>query len=274
MSEREGIDPDTGIPWIIDDTGEKRYLACFNSPETIDDKYAAGVEELPDSEIKEVDYSFADPRILNQKRTSGCVGWSAAKLLRLMLALRGAMPVPNISPAFIYALINGGRDAGANLYQSFKVLVEIGAALEEVVPDNQIFRRMIAESAFEQAKRFKLSKGTRVQTFRQIISQLTIGNLCSGGIMVDQNFMNFANDNGVIRRGGRRVGGHAITFVGTKKFNGKWKVKFVNSWAESYGLRGYGYLGEEWFDGERDHWAGEVTSIDPQDPNMPPVPHE
>lgn len=274
MSEREGIDPDTNIPWIIDSTGEKRYLACFNSPDDIDDKFKAGVEELPDSEIKEVDYSFADIRILNQKRTSGCVGWSAAKLMRLLLSLVGANPVPNISPAFIYAMINGGRDGGANMYQSLKALLDIGAALEELVPDNQIFKRMISEAAYEQAKRFRLSKATRIQTFRQILSELTFGNLCSGGITVDSNFMNFVNDNGVIRRGGRKVGGHAITFIGTKRFNGIWKVKFVNSWAESYGLRGYGYLGQEWFDGERDHWSAQVPSLDPQDPNMPPVPHE
>lgn len=271
MSERDGIE--NGIPFIIDSTGEKRFLACFNSPDVIDESFMAGAEELPDSEIKECDYSFADIRILNQKRTSGCVGWSAAKLMRLALGLRGALPIPNISPAFIYAMINGGRDAGANMYQSLKALIDIGAALEELVPDNQIFKRMISDAAYEQAKRFKASKGTRLQTYRQILSQLTLGNLCSGGITVDSNFMNFANDSGVIRRGGRKVGGHAITFIGVKKFNGKFKLKFVNSWAESYGIDGYGYIGEEWFDGERDHWALEVPVLDPIDPNMPPVPH-
>lgn len=274
LHEDQGVG-DNDIPWILVN-GEKRYLACLPKPEDTSLFCAFGDKNplVPESEWRDVDYSWADKdNWEDQRNCSGCVGWSAVQLFRIAWALANpGLPIPKFSPAFVYGLINGGRDAGAMVYDSIKAMTEYGVSLKDHVPDGMIFRRNFPQAAFETAKRFRVSDGYLCRSLEEIDSALQLGFVVSIGVRINNSLHNLDSEGIAAKRGRGSIGGHAMSLVGYKKHPRRGRIRLMkNSWGRGWGMNGYAWLDDSWFDGENDFWAVQAVTIDPKEPNVPPV---
>ncbi|HEX7895917.1 MAG TPA: hypothetical protein VF447_17085 [Terriglobales bacterium] len=106
---------------------EWRVLGCL--PETTESKRQfpnfaeafQGITTLDPSQWQEIDFSWHKLPILNQGSTSACVGFSSTSAME-MCWVQSGRPLVEFNPFFLYALINGGRDAGAMISDSLRAL--------------------------------------------------------------------------------------------------------------------------------------------------------
>lgn len=251
--------------------GEKFFLACkeppiegFASPFM---DWTDTEEVIPRSKWAEVDYSHLDDRVLNQGRTNGCVGWSAATAGRLATAMYYGKPA-DLSPSFIYAQINDGVDRGSYLYRSLEALKTIGACLESQNPNDRIFKKQVDAACYETAKLYRIS-GRRCRNFDQLASAIQRGFIVSFGIPIG-NGLGYLDSEGISRIT-PPIGGHAMTGVGLKKTSKGWCIKQKNSWGKAFGMNGYSYLTEGFFEGSDDGWSLQYMTTDFAGPGIPPV---
>lgn len=208
--------------------------------------------------------------INNQKRTSGCVGWSSAQAFMRCRALAG-MTFQKLSGAFIYAGINGNRDSGANIGDALTRLMRDGTCLESEADVNEIFMSRIPASAKQTAMRFKVEEGYRVDSFDEALSALQLGFILVYPCMVGSNFYNLDNEDIVgTDRGG---GNHSIHADGCYlSKGGVWCLDAANSWSVDFGNQGRMRTTEKQFNMlDMDAYAIRVPSVDPQDPKQPPA---
>jgi Intein splicing domain len=200
-----------------------------------------------------------------------CVGHGAASGLMLARAFAG-MTFQHLSPCFIYAQINGGRDAGANISDSMEVLRKTGVSLETEVPEGVIYKNRIPPTAYETAKRFKAFDCYSVSTWEEIGTALQLGYVVVDSIRVGSGFNNLDSEGVPPVSPGMgnhcTMGGEAMK----RMKNGQWKWLKRNSWA-LWGLRGK-YWGvrahierQSYFDA----FAIKAAASDPLDPTNPPI---
>jgi hypothetical protein len=276
---------DTGVPAFEDSTGEVRMLAKLKPDQEVrkmmsqaHDLFGAPV---PRSQWKPIDRrnDLGSQFIVNQRNTSGCVGFSAVEAMMRQRFLRGYGFV-FLSGAYVYSWINGGRDSGAMITDALKALVDHGAPLESTVPWNYIFRNQSKVGDVE-AQRFRLRRGIAItQTdqataFDWIVTALLKGFIPQFAIEVGNNFDNF-DANGVAGFSAG-YGNHSVHADGLVEINGKWYLDMPNSWGTSWGNQGRCLLSEKHIqtvvsNGGQDAFIHEDEIQDPQDPNNPTVP--
>lgn len=259
----------------IDQGGERRYLACLKDSAVAAMRCATySLQDVPPSDYRELSLlPRAMVRILNQKSTSACVGHMEAGAFETAWKLKNAAPHP-FSAFFVYAQINGGRDAGAMIADALEAGMKIGHATEAEVPaDGSVkFTRQIPSGVYEVGKRFKIAKGERLRTSREIYSSLQLGFVVCLGIDCGRAFDTDAEGYIYPQRGGG--GGHGVYLMGMKQRNGDWYGEMPNSWGSSFGIGGVGYLHPSYFDGNADAYRIEVAGEDPQETELPPIAKE
>lgn len=256
----------TGAP-ALKFGGEWRVLnGCFKETEETKAQFPSfeetfrGVTPLDPSQWQEIDLSRGLP-ILNQGSTNACVGFSATSAMQLAWVQSGRSLI-DFQPFFVYALINGGRDAGAYISNALKVLMQHGVCEKSVLPSNRVlYTNGLTKAAYDNAAKYKLIKAFRCDNFNQICSAITMGFPVVYGIDVGGNFDNLDSE-GVAPLPNYVRGGHALCGVGLKKSSRYgWIVKTQNSW-NGWGINnsGFCYLQKGALDRNPDAFALQVVS--------------
>lgn len=148
---------------------------------------------------------------------------------------------------FLYALINGGRDAGSMISDALTALQQYGICLKGDMPLQLAFQNQIPQGAYNSASSHKLIRAYHCGTFEEICSAISLGFCCPLGIYVGDNFAQLDSE-GVAPLPNGGGGGHAICGLGLKKSaRYGWLIKIQNSWSSNFGLSGYCYLRKEHF---------------------------
>jgi len=223
------------------------------------------------------DHSLANhtPAIYDQNPQSSCVGHGAATGFGTAWSLAGFKP-QRFSPCFVYGLINGGRDNGANVIDSLTVLRDYGICLESTVGPREIWQQRWPANAKVEAKRFKGIAFKRVENYDGIVDAILGNKPVVLGVFIGNNF-NPAADGRLPRWDRRRTGGHCMAVCEVKLFPGEseHRIGLPNSWGTWFGKAGWCYAGRSYVDEQLDFfeaYAIEVVENDANNPNTLPEP--
>lgn len=227
------------------------------------------------------DLSELMPPVGNQGRQGSCVAWSIAYALKSYQEYverkdkikwkyktsDSTVDYDHVfSPAFIYNQINGGRDDGSSPYEALRLVVAKGVAPWNAMPYKEAdYKTQPSDDAFKAASKFKGKEilSLKVSELNDFKNQLSMGRPVVTGIMVYENFYQMKGKEIYKSAGGKALGGHAITIVGYDDSMGAFK--FINSWSEYWGDKGFGYIDYKWF--QRMGMGGFVL-VDEIDPNI------
>jgi hypothetical protein len=230
----------------INQNGVWRVLGCLpETQESVSDFPKFGSQNfaaaLDPSQFQEIDLDWYNIPRLDQGQTSSCVGHGGCTGMEYCWVQSGR-PLNQFNPYFLYGLINGGRDAGAMISDALRALMGNGICQKDQLPAGVMFKNRFPATAFENAKRFKLIKAYKCDTFEEICSAITLGFVVPLGIMVGNNFPNVDNL-GVAPLPNGGGGGHCILGMGLKKSaRYGWLIKIHNSWGRSFGINGCCYI--------------------------------
>jgi hypothetical protein len=268
--------PDT-LPVLVDPQGTPRVLAALPPyPWQPIPRLMETRAPLPRSGWREIDLAAAyQPPILDQGRTNSCVGHASCTVAEVAWAQKGE-PLPRFSPTFVYSQINGGRDQGAVISDAATELTTKGICLEAEYPEGVLFARQVPPGAYQTALRYRLERFHHTPSFDEIGTALSLGWPVVGGFLLGNNFMQPGAD-GLTPVPDRVVGGHALALLGLANRGGRWLIRFQNSWSASWGLRGFGWMTEEFvqytvevtmrqWGAPLDAFAAEHMYDDPQNP--------
>ncbi len=230
------------IPWIIDMHGTRRKLAKLPVREDHRKMRAAmtsfkahlaanGLPLIPQTEWREVDNSqtMGKQFIRNQFTSSGCTGFSAAQAFMRLLFSRG-YDYQDLSGAFIYALINGGQDAGSVITDSMAALEQHGVCLRSEFDYPKIYPNQITPAAKQSALTRRLKLGLTIGGWDEVCTAIQMGYYPQFAIEVAGNFERF-DANGVAGFTPANYGNHSVHADGMKKLpNGEWVIHMPNTW--------------------------------------------
>lgn len=264
-------DPDTGLSFV-EAGGEKRLLACLPRKEDSGlPRFAAApsVRVIPRSEWKDKELTHFFDGIDDQNGHGACAGFAAEVGAHVSKNLHGGIR-RKFSPWFNYAMVNGGQDQGAIVSDLMKSMRDIGLALDETVPDKAWHKRMIPKEAYEDAKRFRLHQAYELSTFDEVVSAVLQNFPVVFGVMIGNRFS--PDGEGVVPNwDGANVGGHAMPAIGVKFVRNQCRLVVPNSWSERWGLRGFCYMNESYFRGQRwglDAFAVQTMASDPEEASV------
>lgn len=261
--------PDGGVLPHFNDRGTWRALGLLPSR-----KNASGLPLFTDShkliprdQWKPVDYSGFKVRIMDQGQHGSCVGHGSAGAFEKSWLMSGAA-AHEFSPCFVYALGNGGRDAGMIISDAADIIQKTGICLESEVPEGNIWKSQVPAFAYETAKRFKIVKLFHGDSFDAIGTGLQLGFIPFYGIYVGGDFDNFDKEG--VAPAYNRMGNHCMYGDGlTHLPSGRWAVENINSWGERWGNSGRCRLVEGHFNEYCDAIMIQVVGEDPQETNVP-----
>ena len=268
----------------VDDSGKKvmRILSAKSSPQLMKGlpSYGDNAPVFPRSqwiEVNRANLFGGSDWVLDQNGFSSCVGNGWAGALRSARVLAG-MKDEKLSPAYVYAQINGGRDAGAIISEGIPALQRNGTVPFSLMGQEPIFTRQIRSqfpTAETEAKRFRLAQYYRCDSMDELCSALQSNCMAVFGCMVGRNFNKFDADGVAGIDPG--PGNHCMMIEGMVKLpSGKWAFTVRNSWSSSWGpwKNGYVYLTEEHLFGRGvmpDICIVRFPTRDPKDPYAPPA---
>lgn len=213
--------------------------------------------------------------INDQGQTSGCTCWSAAQMLMRQRALRGHQ-FQDLSGAFIYAHINGGRDAGSVITDSMKHLQNVGTCLRSEMDRPKLFMRDVTAQAKATAPRFRAGLCCTLHTFDEMLTAASMGYASEFPIRVSGGRFEQFTNSGIagFTPGG---GDHAVGADGLDFIDGQWVLDGFNTWRPTWGpfKNGRMYLSERAIESAGypdDGYTLVEVLYDPQDPNLPPAP--
>jgi Papain family cysteine protease len=210
---------------------------------------AAAAAAMPVAIPPAVDHSLLIKRIRNSGPEGSVVGLTLATVLETRIAKQKPGADITISARHIYYMarqiggIDLATDGGAKLADGIKALVERGAVEEGVWPYRAGEFAASPPQQVEAAQKHRIANPRKLLTFDDIRGALSVDGPVVVGISVFPGIyaqtaavgnvpMPAANE--------RMMGLHAVVIVGYD--DAAKRVKFLNSWGESWGEKGYGYL--------------------------------
>lgn len=240
------------IDEIIDETGEVRRLGSLAPPAGFVSLFRVWEDEKPiwdDSDIRRaIIDSDRTPRrkifgkrwIQNQRSHGSCNGYAGAGALSRARWLRGLQDGLILSGAFIYSLINGGRDFGSALEDGLRVIQSHGAPPEELVPWDQIYPNQQPRNAKAEAAKHKGLTCYAAKTKQGFRTGIAAGFVGIVAVHAGGRFQRL-NDQGIAGVDSGR-GNHAIHVDDMALKGGTEVFDSVNSWGLTYGDEGRAYL--------------------------------
>jgi len=249
--------PEINIDEIVDNDGQVRRLGSLAPPEGFVSSFKVWESERPiwdDAEIRRVithpdrtprRVLFSDRWMQNQFSHGSCNGYAASGQLSRARFARGITDMLMLSGAFVYSLINGGRDQGSALEDGLKVIQSHGAPAESLVPWDKIYPKQQPANARAEALKHRGFDCYAAQTMQGFRTGLAAGFFGIIAVHAGGNFqrLNQAGIAGVDSGGGNHaIGCDDLVFRnGTELFDG------ANSWGLNYGDRGRAYLHKDSF---------------------------
>ncbi|WP_411821336.1 C1 family peptidase [Leptospira sp. 'Mane'] len=209
-----------------------------------------------------VDLSSKMPPVGNQGQQSSCVAWASGYAIKSYLAadlgknpsydppFKGGQGKNVFSPAFIYNQQNGGKDGGLYYYKTLEFLQKSGVAPWSSMPySDKDYRTQPQESAKKEALKYRIRSFSRLNFKNpdELKRVLAGGNVVLFGIIIDDGFYKLKGSDVYDANNGQSYGGHAMTIVGyddskVSKSGKKGAFKMQNSWGESWGDKGFGWI--------------------------------
>lgn len=213
---------------------------------------------------------FDSTWIKSQKSHGSCAGFAGASALSRARVRRGNERV-DLSGAYLYSLVNGGRDNGSVPEDGMRAMQAKGIATAETVGWDAIYPgRYDRAKADAEAARFKGFECYGIDTEIELFSALAAGFDCVVAVHADNGFMKLDSDG--IAGGGNGPGNHAVLCDGLW-WDGELVGDGANSWDLSYGDKGR--MGLTWARHFRPtasnfvYYAIRSTTDDPQGENPP-----
>lgn len=213
---------------------------------------------------------FGSGYIKNQRNHGSCQGFASAAAVTRARVRRGLARV-DLSGAYAYSLVNGGRDQGSMLEDGMAACAAKGYATEATVGWDAIYpSRYDRAKADAEAARFRAFEVYAVRSAAGLFSALAGGFDCVVAVHADSEFMRL--DARGVAQGGSGPGNHAVG-CDDLWWDGELIAAGYNSWDVTYGFQGR--MGLTWNrhfgPTTRYHvfYAIRSTSDDPQGDNPP-----
>ena len=181
---------------------------------------------------------FGADWIKDQRNHGSCNGFAGAAALSRSRVRRGLSRV-DLSGAYLYSLINGGRDQGSMLDDGMEAIQKTGIAPESLVAWDQIYPRQYDKAkADAEAGKYKAFEAYAVKTLPGLWTALAAGWDCVVAVHAGNNFMRVGVDGVVGVDNG--PGNHAVAADGVFYSDrlGQLVACGVNSWGVRYGVEG------------------------------------
>ena len=186
----------------------------------------------------------AEKWIKNQRSHGSCNGYAAASAFSKLLRIVGHDGEYQASGAWLYSLINGGRDEGSQLIDGMRVGEDVGFASEDTVTWDMIYpgRQPVAK-AKKEAAAHKGRAYYRCRTLQALKTGLAQGWPGVVAVHAGAKFQKLSNGIAGVDRG---PGNHAVCVDDLAIVKGKLVYDMPNSWGiEGYGDEGRGYLTDD-----------------------------
>jgi hypothetical protein len=245
------------IEIIIDETGEERRLGSWENPDDFVcafPTFETTFEMWDDQQIRRV---ITDPNrvprrkifgpswIQNQRSHGSCNGYATAGALSRARYLRGIQDKLILSGAFVYSLINGGRDQGSALQAGLKVVETHGAPPESMVPWNMIYPNQQPAGAKAAALKHRGLVCYAASTMQGLRTGLAKGFVAIVAVHAGGAYQQL-NSQGIAGVSSGR-GNHATHVDDLAIVGGTEVFDQVNSWGLGYGQSGRSYLTKDHF---------------------------
>ena len=228
--DHNGIERKLGLLPIDEET--KRVRA--SQPSFSDFAGQNGLTIYPRDQWDDLDNaSLRGPEFVNDQRNcSGCVGWSAAGAEMMTRAARG-MPFEKLSGAFVYAHINGGRDAGAMITHAMGAERQFGHCLESEFDYPKLYLNQIPDAVKQSALSRQSRMAYTINSLEEFFTAIMCGFYPQFGVCVGNNFNAF--DTHGIAGVTSGYANHSVCAFGMKRFGSIWCAQTGNSWGKDWG---------------------------------------
>lgn len=249
------------LPFIFDNSGELRRLGSLCLPDDANEDNKRLFTSMPvfedtftifdDSDIKKL---LTDPNravrremfgiewLINQLKWGSCNGHAEAGAYQRARYIRGFDDKTLYSGAWIYSLINGGRDNGSALEDGLKVCESVGNVPLSMVSADMIYPSLQPNQTTlkAEASKHKAFKAYAVLTKQGFRSAGAAGFMLIVAVNAGNGFMRL-NSSGIagVDNG---PGNHAVCVDDMRLINGTEVFDDPNSWGPTYGQNGRAYL--------------------------------
>ncbi len=205
------------------------------------------------------------PPVGNQSIQGSCVAWATGYYYLTYLQCQENGLDPNdpenqMSPSFIYNLINWGVDNGAFSSDGFFLFQEMGCGFMSDMPyDITNYTAFPSEEAFRNGHVNRTLNSVFINTselegLNNLKTHLQNGNIATTGIRVWDNFQNISEYDYIYSVAdicGEDPGSHAVTVIGFDDNiitpDGPGAFRMVNSWGATWGDGGFWWMSYEAF---------------------------
>lgn len=237
----------------------------------------AATVEIPESDWQPFELEGCPHVVKDQDGRGACNGFAAATVMEWARWIAG-MPHVELSGWFVYAILCNGIDRGSNIGEALTLLSKTGTCPEDMVEYGTINPRRLSDRARASAGRFRIEVGERLTTWRQMVTATLLRRPFNFSIRVGNALgrsWDRLDDEGCppVAPG---PGNHAVCGgLGLKRGkDGRWRIKWVNSWTKGFGVQGYAWVSEEHIARQSYFEAYSVSAVydDPDDATRPPAP--
>lgn len=256
--------------WILPG-GLAVSLGNYTPPDDYLVMVRGALPEVPESQWQEFDYrknTDYKVAIKDQGSFGACNGHAAASSLEDARYVAG-MNYLALSAWLIYAKLCNGSDRGSSIAEALTLLQESGTCSDSLVTHGVINPRRLSAEANEDAARFKIEIGYKLESFRDLCTACQLRIPFNFSVPVNASFNDLDSD-GVP---GNRYGwhNHAVSGGFAMRKSGKhgWLIGMRNSWGTRWGQSGYCWIGEKNVQGRGfDAYGVFAAEVDPKD--VPP----
>lgn len=213
-----------------------------------------------------VDHTREMSPVRDQGDEGTCVGFASTVGMKEYQENKDYNKIVNLSPRFLYnecKKIDGIPGDGTTIRTAMKVLKKWGVCQEKYWPYKPHQLDKPRSGAKDDARKFTVFTYARVLNLDELRMNLAQKGPGVIGVQVFKGMMDAKK--GLVpmpKKGESSIGGHAICPVGYD--DQKALMKFKNSWSESWGDKGYGYLPYEYI---KKYMMDAWSSVDIEDPN-------
>lgn len=277
----DGNDPVTGFDYVdqvVNGVLERRLLTALPTPRDHAImalpgwEAATGITPIPRADWPNICFEnkHTSVPILDQNGHGACVGYAATSIA-MILCDRMGFTYELLSADFLYTLINGGFDAGANGGDAIQKMQEVGIAPARLVPGRPIRPAGYSAEARTAAAayRLRLDGAIPLGTFDEVVTAVRFG----WQILFDVQASGAYNTgpDGTVRYCGRFTNHEQSAGEGLRMVNGDMQVLGRNSWNTVWGQDGFGWYQRSHFENSNATFAVKYMNSNPNDPRNPPV---